>query len=106
MDVVPLFGKAFPVYAPLLILFLCAFTLCNIYAKVMNLLGFEHQDALLVGDRETLDEKVNEGKTLLNQHLHGGIGNGHGNGMVRRPSSSEILEVEIAEKKSLNAVIV
>ena len=100
MDVVPLFGKAFPVYAPLLILFLCAFTLCNIYAKVMNLLGFEHQDALLVGDRETLDEKVNEGKTLLNQHLHGGIGNGHG------PSSSEILEVEIAEKKSLNAVIV
>ena len=114
MDVVPLFGKSFPVYAPLLILFLCAFTLCNVYAKIMNLLGFEHQDALLVGDKETLDEKVNEGKTLLNRHLHGGIGNGHGHGigignghgMVRRPSSSEILEVEIAEKKSLNAVIV
>ncbi len=71
MDVVPLFGKSFPVYAPLLILFLCAFTLCNIYAKMLNMMGFEHQDALLVGDQETLDSKVNEGKALLQQYTNG-----------------------------------
>jgi len=102
MDVVPLFGKSFPVYAPLLIIFLCAFTLCNIYAKVMNILGFDHEDALLLGDKETLDEKVNEGKALLHPHTNGGI---TGSLQVRRAPSSEPLEIEISEKKSLNAIV-
>jgi hypothetical protein len=104
MDVVPLFGKSFPVYAPLLILFLCAFTLCNIYAKVLNLLGFDHQDALLLGDKETLDEKVNEGKALLHQHSNGSIPDSL---QARRAPSprSEPLEIEISEKKSLNEIV-
>ncbi len=68
MDIVPLFGKSFPVYAPLLILFLCAFTLFNVYAKLMNFLGFDHSDALLVGDQEALDSKINEGRNLLRQY--------------------------------------
>jgi hypothetical protein len=102
MDVVPLFGKSFPVYAPLLILFLCAFTMCNVYAKVMNLMGFEHQDALLVGDQETLDTKVNEGKALLRQYANGVAGDGRGS----IQSSSPECAVELSESQSWNNSIV
>jgi len=86
MDVVPLFGKSFPVYAPLMILLLCAFTLFDVYAKLLNLLGFEHSDALLVGDQETLDAKVNEGKALLRQCMDGSSKGGRAGG--RRAISS------------------
>mmetsp|Transcript_30818 Transcript_30818/g.50907 ORF Transcript_30818/g.50907 Transcript_30818/m.50907 type:complete len:619 (+) Transcript_30818:250-2106(+) len=65
MATVPFFGTNFSVYAPLLILALCAFTLCHGYARVLAAFGIEHEDAILIGDQETLDSKVNEGITLL-----------------------------------------
>jgi hypothetical protein len=65
MSTVPFFGTSFSVYAPLLILALCGFTLCNGYARLLAALGIEHEDAILLGDRETLENKVNEGITLL-----------------------------------------
>jgi hypothetical protein len=49
----------------LLILALCAFTLCNGYARILGMFGIEHEDAILMGDRETLDSKVSEGIALL-----------------------------------------
>eukprot|EP01083_Nonionella_stella_P077714 212333_1 len=87
MDVVPLLGKSFLVYAPLLILLLCALTLCNFYAKLMNLLGMDHSDALLVGDQETLDTKIQEGRNLLKQYLLTKNNNGGGNGGISNSSS-------------------
>jgi len=106
MNVVPIFGKSFPVYAPLLIIFLCAFTLCNIYAKLMNLVGIDHQDALLVGDQETLDAKVNEGKALLlrqrNPHVTSSTNTSRHNGSVH----SENITIEMSERKSLQTSIV
>ncbi len=95
MDVVPLFGKSFPVYAPLLILFLCAFTLCNVYAKVLNVMGLEHQDALLVGDQDTLEVKINEGKTLLRRYASTAMAEG---GI--QSSSSADCTVELSESNS------
>lgn len=68
MSTVPFLGTSFSVYAPLLILALCAFTLCNGYARLLAILGVEHEDAILLADRETLDSKVNEGITLLRRH--------------------------------------
>ena len=68
MSTVPFFGTSFSVYAPLLILALCAFTMCNGYARLLSLLGIEHEDAILLADHETLDSKVNEGITLLRRH--------------------------------------
>lgn len=68
MSTVPFFGTSFSVYAPLLILALCAFTLCNGYARLLAVLGVEHEDAILLADHETLDSKVNEGITLLRRH--------------------------------------
>lgn len=65
MNVVPLFGTTFSIYAPLLIIALCFFTLFNIYPKLMNLLRIEHEDAILIGDEETINTKVNEGILLL-----------------------------------------
>lgn len=68
MSTVPFLGTSFSVYAPLLILALCAFTLCNGYARLLAILGVEHEDAILLADHETLDSKVNEGITLLRRH--------------------------------------
>lgn len=68
MSTVPFLGTSFSVYAPLLILGLCAFTLCNGYARLLSFLGVEHEDAILLADHETLDSKVNEGITLLRRH--------------------------------------
>ena len=44
---------------------LCAFTLCNGYARILGLFGVEHEDTILMGDKETLENKVNEGIALL-----------------------------------------
>jgi hypothetical protein len=68
MKTVPFFGTSFSVYAPLLILALCAFTLCNGYARLLAMLGIDHEDAILLSDPQTLDGKVNEGITLLERH--------------------------------------
>lgn len=65
MSTIPFFGTSFTVYAPLLILAVCAFTLCDAYPKLLHLLGIEHEDALLLLDQETLEGKVNEGIQLL-----------------------------------------
>lgn len=65
MSTIPFFGTSFSVYAPLLILAVCLFTLCDFYPKILRFLGIEHEDALLLGDTEELDGKVNEGIQLM-----------------------------------------
>lgn len=65
MSTIPFFGTSFSVYAPLLILAVCLFTLCDFYPKILRFLGIEHEDALLLGDKEELDDKVNEGIQLM-----------------------------------------
>jgi hypothetical protein len=91
METVPFFGTNFSIYAPLLILALCGFTLCNGYARLLSALGIEHEDAILLGDQETLENKVNEGITLLRRSSvrHGSSpmpeqesNGGHSNGIV------------------------
>ena len=68
METVPFFGTSFNIYAPLLILAFCAFTLVNGYARLLGLLGFEHEDMVYLSDQETLDSKENEGITLIRRH--------------------------------------
>ena len=58
------FGTSFSIYAPLLILALCGFTLCDGYARLLALLRIDHEDAILLGGRETLETKVDENITL------------------------------------------
>mmetsp|Transcript_4355 Transcript_4355/g.5665 ORF Transcript_4355/g.5665 Transcript_4355/m.5665 type:complete len:564 (+) Transcript_4355:165-1856(+) len=67
MDVVPILGSSFSVYAPLLIIALCVFTWFDVYPKLMNLFNIHHEDAIMLGDKETIDLKVNEGIELLRQ---------------------------------------
>jgi len=91
METVPFFGTSFSVYAPLLILALCGFTLCNGYARLLSLLGMEHEDAILMGDRDTLDGKVNEGIQLMRRHAQrsegrSGSGGSGGAQAIRSPS--------------------
>jgi len=71
MALVPIFGTSFLVYVPLLILGLCCITLLNVYPRLLAILGFQHEDAILVGDAEELDAKVSEGIRLLRKHVEG-----------------------------------
>ena len=66
--VLRLFGTTFSVYAPLLILKVCALTLLDMHTRILSFLGFQHEDAIFVGDQETLDVKVVEGIRLLKRH--------------------------------------
>ncbi len=83
METVPFFGTNFSIYAPLLILALCGFTLCNGYARLLALLRIEHEDAILLGDQETLENKVNEGITLLRRS-----GVRHGSAVLQKQDSN------------------
>ena len=65
MSTIPFFGTSFSVYAPLAILAVCLFSLCDFYPKILRFLGIEHEDALLLGDEDELDGKVNEGIQLM-----------------------------------------
>jgi hypothetical protein len=65
MQTIPFFGTSFSTYAPLMILALCVFTFYNIYPRILAFLGIEHEDALLLGDQDTLNSQINEGILLL-----------------------------------------
>jgi len=52
-------GTSFSVYAPLLILVLCVFTVYNDYPRLVAILGMEHEDALLIRDEENLESQLN-----------------------------------------------
>ena len=67
METIPFFGTSFSVYAPLLILAVVIFTLCDFYPRILRFLGIEHEDALLIGDEDELDGKVNEGIQLTSE---------------------------------------
>ena len=90
METVPFFGTSFSIYAPLLILALCGFTLCDGCARLLALLRIDHEDAILLGDRETLETKVNEGITLLRRS-----GVRHGGSPLSKHSSSGDITREV-----------
>jgi len=97
MSTIPFFGTSFSVYAPLLILAVCLFTLCDFYPKILRFLGIEHEDSLLLGDEEELDGKVNEGIQLMKRDAER-RGSGAGGAMaspekqsLNRQTSSNII---------------
>jgi len=94
MSTVPFFGTSFSVYAPLLILALCCFTLCNGYPRLLSFLGVDHEDAILVGDKETLDGKVHEGITLLRRHADK-IDSQNDNNDATRPTESAVWRTSV-----------
>ena len=65
MSTIPFFGSSFSVYAPLVILAVCLFTLLDFFPKMLRLLGVEHEDALVLGEEEDLVERENEGIQLM-----------------------------------------
>ena len=89
METIPFFGTSFSVYAPLLILAVVIFTLCDFYHRLLRFLGIEHEDALLIGDEDEFDGKVNEG-ILMKRDAD------------RRNSSSRSVLGSTTEKQSLN----
>lgn len=75
MELVPLFGAEFNVYAPIIVLIMGALTLLNVYARILNLFGIESEDAVTGSctscNRLSSDdiERIAEGKKLVNSQL-------------------------------------
>ena len=65
MSTIPFFGTSFTVYAPLVIVAVCLFTLCDFYMKILRFVGIDHEDSLLLGEEDELESKVNEGIQLM-----------------------------------------
>ncbi|CAN0298049.1 unnamed protein product [Pylaiella littoralis] len=64
MRTVPVLGTGFNVYAPLLLLVLCTFTYYKGYARVLRLVGLEHEDLLSMDDPDGI-ARIDEGKGLV-----------------------------------------
>jgi hypothetical protein len=94
MATIPFFGTSFSVYAPLLILFVCALTLFDCYPKMLHWLGIEHEDSLLLGNEEDLESKVNEGIQLMTRDAE-----------RRRIQSGQSSTEELSLKQSLNLIV-
>ncbi|KAG5189772.1 LMBR1-like membrane protein [Tribonema minus] len=64
MSVVPLLGTDFNIYAPLIMVVLCLFTACHGYARLLRMVGIEHEDLQCATDKEG-QERMDEGKSLI-----------------------------------------
>ncbi|CAM9989207.1 unnamed protein product [Phaeothamnion confervicola] len=93
MQVVPILGTGFQVYAPLAMVLLCVFTLCKGYARMLRFLGLEHEDLASEDDPDG-KERLEEGRKLIDRSRRaaalrekrraardaGGLGSGIGGG--------------------------
>lgn len=78
MEIVPLFGSSFSVYAPIITVIIGGFTLFNGYGRLLKLMGIDHEDAVysdtlacFKSAADTLeDEKREEGRKLVASKLH------------------------------------
>ncbi len=86
MSTIPFFGTSFSVYAPLLILAVCSFTLCDAYPKILHALGIEHEDAVMLGDAEDLESKMKEGMQLIQRDVERRGGSPDKHSLVRKGS--------------------
>eukprot|EP00752_Nemacystus_decipiens_P001283 g1277.t1 len=64
MTTVPVLGTGFNVYAPLVLVVLCAFTYYKGYARVLRLVGLEHEDLVTMDDPDG-NARVDEGRSLV-----------------------------------------
>lgn len=63
IDIVPIFGKGFTLFFPLILIILCLLILFNIHGKVLNIIGlkqFQFTDNFA-------DDRIEEGKKLLQE---------------------------------------
>ena len=65
MDVVGIISDGFNIYFPIAIVLLCAFTLCNIGTRILNVIGIQQ----FMVDDELTQELVDEGKELVRRGL-------------------------------------
>lgn len=75
MDTVPFFGTDFSLYAPILILFFSFVTYFNVYPRLVNWIGLEHEDAIILalaqssGAESEIEEKLRAGESFLKQQV-------------------------------------
>ena len=71
METVPFFGTDFSFYAPLLVMFFSISTYFNFYPRILNWIGFEHEDMVVFalnqghGTDDEVVEKLKSGENLL-----------------------------------------
>jgi hypothetical protein len=61
VDLVPILGRSFTMFYPVILIILCLFNILDLYGKILNYLGFN-----AFGFKDNLsDEKMEEGKKIL-----------------------------------------
>lgn len=74
MEIVPLFGSSFSVYAPIITAIIGAFTFLNIYARILKFIGIQDEDSVTVAGwcgklSDSEKEEIESGKKLVNGAL-------------------------------------
>eukprot|EP00904_Undaria_pinnatifida_P008533 jgi/Undpi1/480/HiC_scaffold_10.g03946.m1 len=64
MSTVPVLGTGFNVYAPMVLVVLCMFTFFKGYARVLRLVGLDHEDLVFLDDPDGR-ARVDEGRGLV-----------------------------------------
>lgn len=74
MEIIPLFGSSFAVYAPIITAMIGLFTFFNVYARIVKWVGIQEEDSTLGGDichKNTASEleEIEAGKKLVNGQI-------------------------------------
>jgi len=63
IDLVPVFGKSFTIFYPMILILLCLFNLFDLYGKLLNIFGISSFDT----NNKYATDKIEEGSELLNR---------------------------------------
>lgn len=103
MELVPLFGAEFTVYAPIIVLIVGFLTLLNVYARILKVIGIESEDAV-TGSCTTchkLDaddiELIAVGKKLVTSQMHFVSGQARGSKSSTSVATSKQKIVKMSE---------
>jgi hypothetical protein len=94
ITVVPLFGTSFTVYTPLIMTLIAGMTVVNVYARLLNALGLDHEDAIintnsafrnengesLASPPDEYTEKIEFGKKLIAAEIRSNL---HDNNLAK-----------------------
>lgn len=74
MQIIPLFGSSFTVYAPLITALVGLFTFFNVYARILKLIGIQEEDSVMGADfchkiTSAEMEEIEAGKKLVGGQL-------------------------------------
>ncbi|CAM9213039.1 unnamed protein product [Laminaria digitata] len=92
MSTVPVLGTGFNAYAPMVLVVLCMFTFFKGYARVLRLVGLEHEDLVFLDDPDGR-ARVDEGRGLVER------GKRHAQVLARRRQDDSTISPSVGSSR-------